>query len=245
MDSIARELEPHLRELLVPTAAGWGLRLQETELQQLKAYAVELLRWNERVNLTRITAPRDIVIRHFLDSLACVQAFDAVPRTLADVGSGAGFPGIPLKIVWPDSAVMLSDSTGKKTAFLKHVCSVLDLRDVEVVTARAEELGQNPAHRERYDGVVARAVAALDVLSEYCLPLCRVGGRFVAPKGSDGAEEADRARRAIDQLGGQAGQVVPVVLPEVEPRTLVVIDKVRPTPMSLPRPVGVPARRPL
>ena len=245
MDSTASELERHVRVLLAPAAAEWGLTVGDHEAQSFVVYGMELLEWNQRVNLTRITAPRDVVIRHFLDSLACARAFDAVPPSLADIGTGAGFPGIPLKIVWPTTRLMLSDSVGKKTAFLEHIVRLLRLEQVEVVTARAEALGQNPAHRERYDGVVARAVASLGVLSEYCLPLCRVGGRFVAPKGGDGADEAKRSRRAIGQLGGRAGVVLPVYLPDVEPRTLVVVDKVRPTPAHLPRAPGVPSRRPL
>ncbi|HZB94371.1 MAG TPA: 16S rRNA (guanine(527)-N(7))-methyltransferase RsmG [Herpetosiphonaceae bacterium] len=245
MESIAHELELHVRELLVPTAARWGLSIGEREIGLFVAYGVELLQWNERVNLTRITAPRDVVVRHFLDSLACARAFAAIPSSLADIGTGAGFPGIPLKLVWPATRLMLSDSVAKKTAFLDHVAAVLDLHETEIVTARAEELGRDPRHRERYAGVVARAVAALNVLAEYTLPLCRVGGRFVAPKGSDGAVEAEQARRAIEQLGGKVSAIVPVELPGVELRTLIVVDKQRPTPAGLPRTVGIPAKRPL
>lgn len=245
MDSTASELENHLRELLVPVAAQWDLDVGPAALEQLRVYGVELVRWNEQVNLTRIVAPREIVIRHFLDSLACARAWDTPPASLADIGTGAGFPGIPLKIVWPKMALLVSDSIGKKTAFLRHVVSALELEGVEVVTGRAEALGRDPAYRERYDGVVARAVAALNVLSEYCLPLCRIGGRFVAPKGPEGAAEALEARRAIGQLGGRPRAVLPVQLPEVEQRTLVVVDKVRATPREFPRDVGVPSKRPL
>ena len=244
MDSTASELEQHLRELL-PLSAQWGIRVGDVELERLRVYGVELLRWNEQHNLTRIVKPRDVVVRHFLDSLACAQAWESPPASLADIGTGAGFPGIPLKIVWPGTTLLLSDSIGKKTAFLRHVAAMLELNNVEVVTARAETLGRDPAHRERYDGVVARAVAALNVLSEYCLPLCRAGGRFVAPKGADGETEALAARRAFGQLGGRPHAVLPVALPEVEPRTLVVVDKVRPTPREFPRAAGVPAKRPL
>ena len=245
MESIAREIEFHVRDLLVPTAARWGLPVGEREIRSLVAYGVELLRWNENLNLTRITTPRDVVVRHFLDSLACVRAFAAVPSSLADIGTGAGFPGIPLKIVWPATQLTLSDSIAKKTAFLEHAVAVLDLQQTEIVTARAEELGRDPIHRERYAAVVARAVAALDVLSEYALPLCRVGGRFVAPKGTDGPAEAAQARRAIGQLGGKLSAILPVELPGVEPRSLIVVDKQRPTPAGLPRAVGIPAKRPL
>ena len=245
MDSTAQALDTQLRELLRPTAATWGLRLGEAQLDLLRRYALELLRWNQQVNLTRITDPRDIVIRHFLDSLACAQAFDRPPVSLLDVGTGAGLPGIPLKIVWPEAEVTLSDSIGKKTAFLEHVVGVLGLQNVRVVTARAEALGRDRSHREAYEGVVARAVASLAVLSEYCLPLCRVGGRFVAPKGGAGAEEATEAQRAIGQLGGKLGDIIPVTLPGVEPRTLVIVEKLRPTPTQFPRAAGIPSKRPL
>ncbi len=245
MDSIAPRLEPLFAELLLPVCAGWGLRLDQTALDRFALYAAELLHWNERINLTRITEPRAIVVRHFLDSLSCARAFEVIPASLADVGTGAGFPGIPLKIIWPETTLLLSDSVGKKTAFLRHVIEILDLKGVEVVTARAEDLGRNAAYREQYAGVVARAVAALDVLSEYCLPLCEVGGRFVAPKGADGATEAHKARQAISQLGGGEPRIMPITLPEVEPRTLVVVPKLQSTPPELPRPVGTAAKHPL
>lgn len=245
MDSIGRTIEPLLRELLVPISASWGVRIDEQALERFARYADELVAWNQRINLTRITDPRGIVIRHFLDSLACAQAFPAPPASLIDIGSGAGFPGIPLKIIWPDTHTVLSDSTGKKTAFLQHVVTLLGLEDLQVVTARAETLGHDPRHREQYHGVIARAVADLAVLSEYCLPLCRVNGQFVAPKGATGATEAAAAQRAIMRLGGRLAEILPVELPEVEPRTLVVVRKVRSTPADLPRAVGVPGKQPL
>jgi 16S rRNA (guanine527-N7)-methyltransferase len=245
MASTVHQFEPHLRELLVPVTASWGLRVDESMIAALAHYGVELLRWNERANLTRITTPRDVVVRHFLDSLACATAFERPPASLVDIGTGAGFPGIPLKLLWRDLQLALNESIGKKAAFLQHVVDLLQLDRVEVVTARAEHLGRSHEHRERYDGVVARAVAALNVLSEYALPLCRVGGRLVAPKGGAVAAEVEQAHTAIERLGGQLTAVLPVELPEVEPRTLVVVEKVRLTPEELPRAVGVPAKRPL
>jgi 16S rRNA (guanine527-N7)-methyltransferase len=245
MESTSRAIEPFLVDLLAPISARWGIRLDEQALQRFARYADELVRWNERVNLTRITSPRDIVVRHFLDSLACAQGFPAPPSSLIDVGTGAGFPGLPLKIIWPDARVVLSDSIGKKTAFLRHIVTALELDNVEVVTARAEELGRDPAHREQYEGVVARAVADLAVLAEYCLPLCHLGGRFIAPKGASGIEEAAAAQKAITRLGGHQDVILPVALPDLDPRTLVVIRKVQPTPVGLPRPTGVPGKQPL
>ena len=245
MDSTGHAIEPFLRDVLVPVSARWDIRIDDRAIRRFALYAAELVRWNERVNLTRITAPGDIVVRHFLDSLACARAFGSVPPSLIDVGTGAGFPGLPLKIIWPTMHLVLSDSIGKKTAFLWHIVEALELDDVEVVTARAEDLGRDPAHREQYAGVVARAVADLAVLVEYCLPLCRVGGFFVAPKSANGAEEAQAAGRALDLLGGRLREVLPVELPDLPPRTLVVVEKVRATPAGLPRPTGVPAKQPL
>ncbi len=245
MTSTERDIEREIRTLLVPTAAQWGITIDEPQQEQFLQYALDLLEWNSHVNLTRITAPRDIVVRHFLDSLACAQAFKTPPRTLADIGTGAGFPGLPLKIVWPDLHLTLSDSIGKKTLFLDHVRRNLSLEHVEIITMRAEEHGHDPAHRGRYDAVVARAVAALPVLSEYCLPLLRIGGRFVAPKGADGAAEAASARGAMGHLGAKLVAVMPVTLPGVEPRTLVVMEKTGPTPRGFPRPPGMPTKRPL
>ena len=245
MDSTDPAIEPFLRDVLVPVSAGWNIQIDDRALRRFARYAAELVHWNERVNLTRITTPGDIVVRHFLDSLACARAFGSMPPSLIDVGTGAGFPGLPLKIIWPTMRLVLSDSIGKKTAFLRHLVQALELEDVEVVTARAENLGRDPAHREQHAGVVARAVADLAVLGEYCLPLCRIGGHFVAPKGANGAEEAQGAGRAIGLLGGRLREVLPVELPGLPARTLVVVEKVRATPARLPRPTGVPAKQPL
>jgi 16S rRNA (guanine527-N7)-methyltransferase len=235
---------PH--DLMIATAAAWGLALTPAQLDQYGRYAAELTRWNEHTNLTTITDPRDIAIRHMLDSLALARVWpDASPPSLADIGTGAGFPGLSLKILWPDTRLLLAESIGKKTEFLRHVVATLGLREVEVITARAEDLGRDSRYREQYAAVAARAVAAMDVLAEYCLPLCRVGGTFVAPKGTDGEQEAVAAAAAIEQLGGRLREIVPYQLPDVESRMIVVIDKIRATPEQFPRRPGIPQKRPL
>ncbi|MBA3947513.1 MAG: 16S rRNA (guanine(527)-N(7))-methyltransferase RsmG [Herpetosiphonaceae bacterium] len=221
------------------------MHLSPPQFDQLAIYAAELQRWNERVNLTAITDLPAIATRHFLDSLACARCWSSAPSSLFDIGTGAGFPGLVLKILWPSTKLLLVDSVGKKTAFLAHMVSLLNLPEVEIVTARAEALGQSQSYREQYVGGVARAVAALNVLSELCLPLVKVGGRFVAPKGADGAVEAAEARRAIGQLGGKLQGIMSVDLPGVDRRTLVIIDKLKPALSYLPRAVGVPDKRPL
>lgn len=234
-----------MRAWLEPTLREWHITLSDAQFEQFERYADELLAWNAHTNLTAITAPSEIATRHFLDSLACARAWDVSPSSLFDIGTGAGFPGVPLKILWPQTRLLLADSVGKKTAFLQHLVTVLELTDVEIVTARAETLGRDPRYRQQFAGGVARAVASLQVLSELCLPLVAVGGCFVAPKGGDGAEEAVGARRAIGQLGGSIRSVLPVELPGVERRTLVVIRKTKLTPPHFPRAIGVPGKRPL
>ena len=232
-------------DMLLNTARAWGLRLDQRQIEQFARYSAELRAWNARVNLTAITDEEGIVARHFLDSLRCALSWGDAPSSLIDIGSGAGFPGLPLKILRPELRVALVESVSKKAAFLRHMIAVLDLRDVTVLTARAETVGRDPQHREQYDVVTARAVAELATLAEYCLPLCRVHGRVLAPKGSDIADEVARARTAIERLGGRVIDVESVTIPGVEPRTLVVIAKVAPTPAAYPRAVGVPARRPI
>lgn len=231
--------------LLADTAAAWGLPLNADQLRQFARYADELLAWNARTNLTAITDRQGIYVRHFLDSLALARFWGQPPATLADIGAGAGFPGVPLKILHPPLALTLIESVGKKTAFLTHVINVLGLTQTRVVTGRAETLGRDPGERERYDVVTARAVAGLRVLAEYALPLLRVGGLLLAPKGADVAGEVEGARRAMALLGGTIEQIIPIELPGVEPRILVVARKVAPTDPRYPRAVGIPARRPL
>lgn len=234
-------------ETLVSEARSLGLHITPAQARQFAMYAADLVAWNERANLTTIIGERDIQIKHFLDSLTCLWALPAKTdhTTVLDVGSGAGFPGLPLKIYDPSLQVTLLESVGKKTAFLAHVVERLGLTGVTVVTDRAESLGHNKAYRERYDVVVARAVADLAVLAEYCLPLCRVGGLFVAQKKAGIDAEMRGAAVAIATLGGGAVRQIDVALPGVDPRQLVVVEKARATPPRYPRRAGLPAKRPL
>jgi 16S rRNA (guanine527-N7)-methyltransferase len=224
-----------------------GLRLAPFQMDQFKLFEQELMDWNSRFNLTAIRNPEDIRTKHFLDSLTCTLALrEAPPTRLIDVGTGAGFPGIPLKIVQPSLRLTLVESVGKKAEFCSHAVKALHLDRVEVLASRAEEVGQMPAHREKYDWAVARAVAALPVLVEYLLPLVKVGGRVLAQKGESGPAEAHAAEKALQILGGRLRQVIPVTLPGVaEDRYLIVIDKVAASPAAYPRRPGVPAQKPL
>jgi len=234
-------------EHLVNGAKALGFSLSPAQIQAFQRYADELMAWNKRLNLTAITAPEDIQIKHFLDSLTCLLAIPPAssPRRIIDIGTGAGFPGLPLKIYDPTIRLTLLESIHKKTAFLQHLVTVLNLNEVEVIAGRAEALAHDPRHREAYDVAVARAVAELPVLAEYCLPFCRVGGLFIAQKKAGIEEEIKSAEGAITTLGGVLQGVIPVTLPGVDPRQIIVVKKVQPTPPHYPRRVGVPARRPL
>jgi 16S rRNA (guanine527-N7)-methyltransferase len=224
-----------------------GLRLSAPQMDLFTRYEAELLEWNSRFNLTAIREPEGIRTKHFVDSLTCLLAFrDAPPNRLVDIGTGAGFPGIPLKIVLPNMWVTLVESVGKKADFCRHMVQSLKLEGVEVVQARAEEIGQMRAHRERYDWAVARAVASFPVLLEYLLPLVKVGGYALAQKGEGGPAEAHRSEPALKLLGGRLKQLIPVQLPGVvEDRYLLVVDKIAATPAQYPRRPGVPAKNPL
>lgn len=234
-----------------------GLELTAAQLQAFQIYYEELADWNERTNLTAVTGYEEVQVRHFLDSLTLASPkllgdnpdnpFDIATASLLDIGAGAGFPGLPLKIIYPQLRLTLLDSVGKKTNFLTHIADKLHLQNVTVVTGRAEELGQQPEHRERYDVATGRAVAALPVLAEYCLPFCKVGGLFIAPKKADIAEEIASASVAVTKLGGSLRQTPEF---ELEPnsddkRILIVVDKVAPTPSGYPRRAGLPSKRPI
>jgi 16S rRNA (guanine527-N7)-methyltransferase len=234
------ELAKYVREII-------GLRLSPSQMASFEKYELELLDWNIRFNLTAIDHPEKIRVKHFLDSLTCLLAMRSTSlERVVDVGTGAGFPGIPLKIACPRMRLTLLESVGKKAVFCRHAVKALQLAEVEVVQERAETVGLLPEHRERYDWAVARAVAGLPVLVEYLLPLVRVGGQALAMKGESGPAEAQAAERAMRLLGGHLQQIIPVTLPGVEDqRYLIVIEKKAATPDQYPRRVGVPSRHPL
>jgi len=236
-----------MEKLIGAARQHFGIHLTGMQVIALAAYERELLEWNTRLNLTAIREPEGIRTKHFLDSFSCVLAWKEMPpRRLIDVGTGAGFPGIPLKILYPAMHLTLVESVGKKADFCRHVVEILKLESVSVLTARAEDIGQLAAEREGYDWVVARAVANLPVLVEYLLPLARVGGVVLAQKGHSGPVEAHAAEKAIKILGGELRQLIPIELPGVaEERYLVLVDKLAPTPRMYPRKPGIPGKKPL
>ena len=223
------------------------IHLTGRQVMALVTYERELLDWNQKFNLTAIRDTESIRIKHFLDSFSCVLAWGAnPPHHLVDVGTGAGFPGLPLKILYPAMRTTLIESVGKKAMFCEHIVRMLGLENVQVIKARAEEVGQMPEHREKYDYAVARAVAGMNVLSEYLLPLVRMDGTMLAQKGESGPAEAQSAEKVMKLLGGKLKQVIQVNLPGVaDDRYLVIVNKSHTTPPKYPRKPGMPMKQPL
>jgi 16S rRNA (guanine527-N7)-methyltransferase len=236
-----------MEKLVREAQSLFNVRLTGRQVMALITYERELMDWNRKFNLTAIRDEDSIRTKHYLDSFSCVLAWKASPPArLVDVGTGAGFPGIPLKILYPTLPVTLVESVGKKAMFCQHIVRVLGLEGIDVIQCRAEDLGQDPQHRESYDWAVERAVAQLNVLSEYLLPLVRVGGMMLAQKGESGPAEAQLAEPAMRMLGGKLKQVLQVNLPGVaDDRYLVLVEKNAATPPKYPRKPGVPAKQPL
>ena len=228
------------------TATLMGIDLSPGQLTQFETYYQSLCDWNRQVNLTGITGRAEVFTKHFLDSLSCLMALPKLPKYVVDVGAGAGFPGLALKIVQPHIHLTLIEATGKKVKFLQFTATELALENVTVLHKRAEEAGRLPAHRERYGLALARAVASLPVLAEYMLPLLKKGGLMLAQKGRAPTAELNAAANALGILGGAHRRTVPVIVPGLEAeRHLVLIEKVKDTPKQYPRRAGTPAKRPI
>ncbi len=239
------------RDLFARVAEPFGVEVTPELLEKLDVYARLLVEWNRKMNLTAITDPQGIAVKHFADSLTAAPLLPEGAFSLIDVGTGAGFPGVPLALYRPDCQLTLLDSLNKRLTFLDTVCRETGL-SAALIHARAEEGGQNPQLREKFDVACARAVANLPVLSEYCLPFVKVGGRFIALKGPDADRERTEATRGIGVLGGKIGEVTALTLPAqpvsgIQPmeRRLVAVDKVRPTPAAYPRHGSKIAKKPL
>lgn len=232
-------------EILAARGAEAGLNFTPRQLDQFGKYYALLVETNKVMNLTAITEPEEVAVKHMVDSLLAWEA-GMEGKFLADVGTGAGFPGVPLKIYCPNLKVVLIDSLGKRLKFLQQVIDELELKDICCEHLRAEDAGRNPKHREKYDFVTARAVACLSVLSEYCLPLVKKGGQFIALKGSKYADEIAEGSEAVKILGGKIISAEPVKLPGLDDgRAIIKISKIKTTPAQYPRKAGTPEKQPL
>ena len=223
------------------------LHLSPDQINAFTAYENELMDWNEKMNLTAIRSHDEIIFKHFIDSLSCLEVMQTpAPRKVIDVGTGAGFPGLVLKIAIPSIQLVLVESIGKKAAFCEYIAKTLNLEHVTVIQSRAEEIGADARYREKFDWAIARAVAGMPVLSEFLLPLVRINGCMLAQKGENGPLETQQAAIAFRKLGGKLRIVHPVALPGItEQRYLIVVEKKHATPDSYPRRTGIPAKKPI
>ena len=226
-----------------------NISISEQQLKQFQMYYDLLLEWNSFMNLTAITELDEVIRKHFLDSASLIHAISDLSEkkySFIDVGTGAGFPGIPLKILFPDSSITLLDSLNKRVKFLNHVIENLELTKIEAIHGRAEDIAQNPSYREQYDFCVSRAVANLTTLSEYCLPFVRNNGFFISYKSEKITEEYEQAKNAIKILGGAFKNQIEFYLPDSDIyRNLFMIEKIQTTPKKYPRKSGLPSKEPL
>jgi 16S rRNA (guanine527-N7)-methyltransferase len=224
-----------------------GITLTEQQLDQFETYYQTLVEWNEKMNLTAITDKADVYLKHFYDSISAAFYFDfSKPFHLCDVGAGAGFPSIPLKIAFPHIQVSIVDSLNKRISFLNHLAKELKLENVHFIHDRAETFGVNPKYRESFDVVTARAVARMSVLSELCLPLVKISGYFIAMKAAHANEELEIGQKAITTLGGRLENMFTFTLPiEESERNILIIKKEKHSPKKYPRKPGTPGKMPI
>lgn len=236
-----------MKEYLIENAKKLHINLTDEKCDLFLKYYDLLVSWNEKVNLTSITDYKDVVIKHFIDSLSIVNIIDPNGyESLVDIGTGAGFPGIPIKIAFPALDVVLVDSLNKRVDFLNMVIKELGLKGIRAVHTRAEELGHNSSYRESFDLCVTRAVSNLSVISEYCLPLVKVGGYFIPYKSKEYEDEIFKYEMAVEELGGAIDDVALFNLPDTDIfRSLILIFKDDNTPAKYPRRSGMPLKKPL
>ena len=233
------------KELMRSYGSQIDIEFNEEQLNQFYKYMNLLIEWNEKINLTAITDPEEIILKHFIDSLT-INKYIKNNSNLADVGTGAGFPGIPLKIIRPDLKITLVDSLNKRINFLNKVIFKLNLKNIETIHSRIEDFGKNKKYREKFDYSTARAVANLSTLSEYLLPIIKVGGEAICMKGANIKEEINQSKNAIVILGGTLEEVKEFQLAETEnTRNIILIKKIKNTPNKYPRKAGTPAKEPL
>ena len=235
-----------LKKILVEGAKELGIELSERQIEQFLTYLEILQDWNKRMNLTSLKDPREIIITHFLDSLTILKAIEIKEISAIDIGTGAGFPGIPLKILRPEISLTLLDSLKKKIEFLEYLSKSLKLEGVETIWGRAEEYGRKKGYRGSYDIVLARALARLNILVELGIPFLRIRGLFIVQKGQKLKEELEEARKAIEILGGELKGIISLRLPfSRKLRKLIIIEKILETSDRFPRRSGIPQKRPI
>lgn len=235
-----------LEELLCESCRKIGVELNQAQLKQFMTYKDMLIEWNEKMNLTAITDDREIILKHFVDCLALCSGADMSGKKIIDVGTGAGFPGVPVKIACPDIDITLLDSLNKRITFLNELTKALGLEKTDCVHMRAEDGGNDKGLRESFDMCISRAVANLAVLCEYCLPFVRVGGMFISMKGPDVSQEISEAEKAIKVLGGEISEIKTVSIPETDiNHSLIIIKKIRSTPSKYPRKAGKVKKEPI
>lgn len=217
-------------------------QVAEKRFAKMTAYMEAVLSWNEKINLTNITSPEEFAEKHFLDSLSVIDTAEMEDAgSIVDLGTGGGFPGVPLAICYPDKSFLLVDSLDKKLKVIQSITEELGIKNISLLHMRAEDMGQSKAYREKFDLCLSRAVANLSTLAEYCLPLVKVGGVFIAYKGSSAEEEAEAADEAIVELGGALYNIEETILDH----NLVYIEKEQKTPKKYPRKAGTPSKSPL
>lgn len=232
-------------EGLLEKASTMGVRFSVEQMDKFYKYMNLLIEWNEKMNLTAIIEPNEIILKHFIDSITILKDIKD-GSTVVDVGTGAGFPGIPLSIMNPTLKITLVDSLNKRLIFLQEVINELDLKNVELVHARAEEFGRNKKYREKFDVATSRAVANLATLSEYLLPLVKINGKAISMKAGNASQEIEDAKKAIKTLGGNINNIEEFNLPQSDiGRTIIIIDKIKGTPGKYPRKPGTPAKEPI
>lgn len=232
-------------EELLEKASVLGVRFSVEQMEQFYKYMNLLIEWNEKMNLTAIIEPSEIILKHFIDSITILKDIKD-GSTVVDIGTGAGFPGIPLSIMNPTLKITLVDSLNKRLIFLQEVIKELNLKNVELIHARAEEFGRNKKYREKFDIATSRAVANLATLSEYLLPLVKINGQAISMKAGNASQEIEEAQKAIKTLGGHINRIDEFYLPQTDiARTIIIIDKIKETPNQYPRKAGTPSKEPI
>jgi len=243
-------LQKEEEKILIEGSKIMGINLNNNQIESFSRYLRLLSKWNKRINLTSLEDSQEIIIKHFFDSLSCIKIIKIYANidkiSIIDVGTGAGFPGIPIKILYPDLNLFLLETKRKKANFLAELVKELDLKQVEIFKERAETLGKSLDYREKYDMAISRAVASLNILCEYCLPLLKIGGLFLAQKGRSYKEELESGLKTAKLLGGELIKLENIRTPFLnQERYILVIKKIKNTPLKYPRKAGIPQKRPL